>query len=130
MTGFYLDEDVTEHLATALIALDYDVTTAGWLGTKGQKDPDQLLIAAQLDRIFVTYNADDFKVLQEAWHSWPRAWAVAPRPHHRGILIIHPSRNVTPLDIAAAIHDHVTTVGSLDDKLFAWTLYYGWREIT
>ena len=54
MIAFYLDEDVTERLADLLITPGYDVTTTGRPGNKGHKDPQQLIIAANLNRVFVT----------------------------------------------------------------------------
>lgn len=92
MSDFYLDEDMTEYLVPELSALGHDVATAGRRGNKGLKDASQLLTAAALDRIFVTYNAGDFKVLHEAWYIWPLIWLVAPAPRYRGILSFIPAK--------------------------------------
>lgn len=129
MIAFYLDEDVTDRLADLLSAIGYDVTTTGRLGNKGQKDPQQLLTAANLNRVFVTYNAGDYEVLHEAWRVWPSAWSVTPEPRHFGILIIHPAKNVTPPDIANAIHRFAGNSEPIANRLFAWTIKDDWHEI-
>ncbi len=129
MTAFYLDEDVTERLANVLIALGHDTTTAARLGNKGLKDPHQLLTATSLNRVFITYNAGDYKLLHLAWHAWSTAWAVTPQPHHPGILIIHPAKNVTPRDVANAIHRLTATIDTTANRLFAWTIKDDWHEI-
>ena len=129
MIAFYLDGVVTERLADLLIAIGYDVTTTGRLGNKGQKDPQQLLAAANLNRVFVTYNAGDDEVLHEAWRLWPQAWTVTPEPRHLGILIIHPAKSVAPQDIANAIHRFTSDPEPLANRPFAWTIKDDWHEI-
>lgn len=90
MIPLYLDEDVTERLTESLLDLGLDATSVNRLGYKGRKDPQQLLTAARLRRVFITYNTRDFVLLHEAWHAWSAAWDARDAARHSGILLLSP----------------------------------------
>ena len=63
-----------------------DVLLASDLGMERATDDEQLLVAANLNRILVTCDRKDFILLHDAWHRWSAAWNVVA--HHAGILVI------------------------------------------
>lgn len=129
MIPLYLDEDVTERLTEALLDLGLDATSVNRLGHKGLKDPQQLLMAARLQRVFVTYNTRDFVLLHEAWHAWSTAWDAKDAARHHGILLLYPKKGDAVQHLARALHrfafDHVT----VDSRAFAWTRARDWYEL-
>lgn len=128
MRAFYLDEDVSERLTEALLALGLDATSVSRLRHKGLKDPQQLLIAANLNRVLITYNNDDFELLHEAWHTWTSAWGASAAARHSGILLIYPGKDITIIDIAHTIHRFAESRAEIDNRLFAWNSVDDWHE--
>lgn len=59
----FVDEDVHSGLGHALRKRGYDVIHAQELDRKGRSDSDQLLLAAQQERCFFTFNVKDFVIL-------------------------------------------------------------------
>jgi hypothetical protein len=84
--AFYLDEDVTEALATPLRGRGHQVTTTTAAGRKGTRDHEQLWFAAQRGWILITVNRRDFESLHGAWLLWS-----VPRSHAGIIVLYHPS---------------------------------------
>ncbi len=66
MVRFYLDHNVSLHLAPALIALGHDVATARDLGLTGADDDIHLSTATDDSRILVTHDRQDFVLLHRA----------------------------------------------------------------
>lgn len=130
MQGFYLDEQASERLTEALERLGHDATSAARLGNKKLSDAAQLLISAELRRVLVSYDVKDFKLLQEAWHAWPRAWSNIPRPSHSGILLIHSSMSFDITDVADVIDQIAQTYDAIDNRLFVRRPRCGWHEVT
>jgi len=60
MIRLYLDEDVHEDIAAALILRGYDVETTKEAGNKGLSDIDQLKYASSENRVIFTFNIADF----------------------------------------------------------------------
>lgn len=128
MISFLLDENVSELLLPLLALLGYDATSVGRLGWKGCNDADQLLAAAALSRVIVTYDVDDYELLRHAWHGWSQAWGVEPKPDHPGILTIRSSKGLLAHRIASAIDGLLQNESSLTNRFFGWASQSGWEE--
>ena len=100
MSSFYLDHDVSRHLATALRASSHSVVTTFELGAERQPDGEQLLIAATNRWILLTHNRADFELLHDAWLRWSAAWDITPT--HAGILVLPQGR--PPIMISSHIN--------------------------
>lgn len=125
---FYLDESVSERVTDSLAALGFDATSADRLGHKGRRDTEQMIIAARLHRVLVTYDTNDFILLHDAWRSWPSDWGLKDEPRHAGVLVIYPSKGIRAVEIAGLISQLVTTNPDLTNRLFGWSSRRGWEE--
>ncbi len=86
MARFHLDQKVARDIADGLRFHGHDVVTANDAGLLDAADDIHLLAAADADRILVTHNGKDFRLLHHAWVRWAHAWGVSRA--HAGILII------------------------------------------
>lgn len=130
MVRFYLDENVTERLADALISLGIDAISAN-RGHKGLDDATQLLIATDLSRALVTNNTADYLLLHRAWIVWSTAWNLDPVPRHAGIMLIHSASGYDYKRIASEIKafaDDIEAWGEIENRAFAWNATSGWHE--
>ena len=129
MPGCYLDENVAEALAPALGALGLDAVTTVGLGRKGATDVSQLTYAARTQRILITHDVGHYEMLHEAWQTWARDWGVADRARHPGILLL-PDPGLLPVaDAARLVAELLAGVDTVENRLFAWKMATGWREI-
>jgi predicted nuclease of predicted toxin-antitoxin system len=113
---FYLDENLPEYLVACLRDLGHDAVSTTQLGRKGQSDPEQLLLAKQLDRVLITFNSDDFRMLHKAWIVWSRAWET--RQQHAGILILRQEQPAPrPEEIALIIDQIAGSAGKLTHRV-------------
>lgn len=87
MARFYLDENLPEYLVICLQDLGHDAVSTTQLDRKGVSDPEQLLLAHQVNRVLITFNSDDFRMVHKAWIVWSRAWGTE-HYQHAGILIL------------------------------------------
>lgn len=130
MLRLYLDEDVTERLVDSLHALGVDVLSAN-RGYKGLEDPDQLLVAADLNRTFATYNAGDYLLLHRAWRAWMSAWDLRSAPAHRGILLLHSAPGYGVERMAGVLCEFIRSFDrqeSIANRAYAWNAQRGWHE--
>lgn len=96
----YLDDD---SVAVVLVALlrraGHDVQIPADAGIDGQEDPVHLTHAVLQDRVLLSHNYRDFKLLHDL--------VVAVRGHHAGILVVRkdndPKRDLTMHGIVRAI---------------------------
>jgi hypothetical protein len=86
VADFYLDHDVSIHVAPELRALGHLVVTSRARGQESAPDPQQLLTATDNGWILVSHNRKDFELLDDAWHIWAARWAITES--HAGILIL------------------------------------------
>jgi Domain of unknown function (DUF5615) len=79
---FYLDEDsMNRSLLMALRQREIDVTTVSEVKREGFSDEEQLLWAAQNNRVICTYNIRDFSKLHKQ--------CLAANQSHAGIVLMH-----------------------------------------
>lgn len=129
--GIYLDENVADGLGAALRARGLDLLTTTEAERKGATDPQQLLFALDTDRLLVTHNNADFRMLHEALVIWAGRWGVLDRVRHRGILIIDqgkPRRGGLSILTMVGIVEALATELPLDNRLFVWNDRLGLRE--
>ena len=124
----YLDEQVSHGLIDVMQDEGIDTTTVNLLGHKGQSDAFQLLRAAELGRVVVTHNVAEFDLLHEAWLAWSDAWQAQRQSNHAGILVMHPSKSITPVDLGYAILVILRSVDVTTNRLFSWDRQSGWQE--
>lgn len=99
--AFYLDENVSHHLADELRLNGHAVTTTAGERRFGSSDAHQLLYAAERNWTIVTHNRGDFRLLHIAWHLWSWRWG---RPQmHAGILVVQDARRHAPGELANAV---------------------------
>ena len=65
--NFYLDEHLPPLLAQMLQERGIDCLTTQAAGNAGRTDEEQLVYAADKNRIFVTFNRKDFLLLAKDW---------------------------------------------------------------
>lgn len=96
----YLDDNSVDHLLIRLLRqAGHDVTIPVDVGIAGKEDPIHLHHAICDQRVLLTRDCDDFRLLHEL--------LMEGRGHHPGILAIHqesnPNRNMRRPDIVRAI---------------------------
>jgi len=109
LAAFYIDNDISRRLAELLAMQGHDAISARDLGLQSASDGQQLLVAAQRGRIFVTNNREDYMLLHDAWLRWTEAWHVPER--HSGIMVVPQGRwygiDWTPEEIAPELTSFV-----------------------
>ena len=111
---FYLDEDISHHVAAIARARGLDVISSHECGRNGLPDAEQLRLAVQDGRCFVTRNRDDFAALTT--HFFEQGWP------HRGVIIVGRSLpNHLHAVLAAAL---VSFASSQPDDLPDYTVVY------
>lgn len=116
MVTFYIDENVSYLLNEFLHRYGHTAISTHDEGREGSPDPHQLAYATDHAWVLVTHNANDFRLLHEAWHLWTFQWQISH--HHAGIIIVPQVRGYPPPVVASHIH----TLTQREDR-FANTLY-------
>jgi hypothetical protein len=121
-----LDHNVASELAVRLERSGHDVVTTRVTGEPRATDDALLLSSVRTNRLFITHNRDDFRLLHDAWTTWPAAFGVA-LPAHPGILVLH---SATPEVLAQVINAFLdsTPLQRLANSIFWWHRHDGWRE--
>jgi hypothetical protein len=126
---FYLDHNAAAEIAEYLRAAGEGARTARDLGLERARDQRQLLEAARNGWILVTYDFDDFRLLNDAWREWPLAWGIEP-PRHAGVLVIPaPDRGRQlwlPNQAAQQLHSFVSSGRIMTNMLYRWWAAHGW----
>lgn len=124
--SLYTDEDIDFRLVVLLVALGHDVLTTQQVRRRGTGDEEQLVYASSLDRILLTRNGGDFKLLHRAWNHWTGVWSVQPPPIHAGLLVV-PQVPVSEIErLARAIDAFVQGATPLVNRLHEWKAGRGW----
>jgi hypothetical protein len=128
LSRIYLDENVSEGLVRALMALGYDVISTTKAGNKGATDAMQLFFGLRQRRVVVTYNSTDFVLLDETLRLWAMEWGVTTA-RHAGILIIPNPRTIDNTEAARSIDELASSIASFEDRIFLWNVFAGWQEL-
>src|SRR5688500_17899770 len=83
-----------------------------------------LLTTVRLSRIFVTHNRTDFRMLHDAWVTWPAAFGMA-LPPHPGILVLDSSSPEMLATVIAHFLD-AARLEDLSDTVFWWHSRDSW----
>ena len=129
MARFYLDENVSGALVAMLLALGYDAVSTAQLNRKGATDVSQLMFAARNGRVLITYDADHFDLLHEAWRTFSREWGVDQRALHPGILALPDPGGLSIVDAARLVAELIQSGEPVENRLLVWKRATGWREI-
>ena len=125
MARFHLDHNVSQKIAPLLRTGGHDVVTARELRMEASGDEVHLLAAAKSDRILITYNVKDFRLLHDAWQRWSQDWNVTRR--HAGILII-PDSWLAP-HATEQLDAFVQAVPSVVNELHEWNQTWRLRQV-
>ena len=111
---FYLDEDLPPRIAVIARPQGLDVITSHECGRNGLPDEEQLRLAAEEGRCFVTRNRDDFLRLTQQFFE-------SQRPH-AGVLIV--SRSLPNRDVAGIVAAPVAYAEGNPGDLPSYTTAY------
>ena len=84
MARIYLDEQLDTDITEMLVGYGHDAVHTYDVGNRGAPDSQQLLFAADSQRVIVTLNREDFEELHRWWIAL-NAWGIMSRAHS-GIL--------------------------------------------
>lgn len=122
----YLDHNVSHGVVAPLGRAGHDVMTSRAFSAERLPDDAQLLAAVRMGRVLVTHNRADFRMLHDAWVTWPAAFGLAPPPHP-GILILDSGPpSVLAAEVAAFLE--ASSAADLGNALFWWRRRDGWRQ--
>jgi hypothetical protein len=131
VADFYLDNDVSIHIAIELRAAGHGALSSRDTGMRAAKDGRQLLAAAQRGWILITHNFGDFDILHDAWLGWSAAWGVIPR--HAGILVVPQATlaeraqgRMGHQEVAALILALLATGSPSANEFWRWKRVGGW----
>ena len=124
MPKLYLDECVPLALTPRLSQHGHDVTTAMQLGLRQRNDPFHCKYASTQERILITTNQSDFRLLHRFWITM-QAWDVLASPH-AGILATA-IRQLDEQAFAQAITDHLSQQGMVMHTFWMWDPATGWH---
>ncbi len=116
MARFYLDENISRDVGSALAQNAHDVVHAVDVGNQSKPDPEHLLVAAESGRILVTFNRRDFRELHRFWTAL-NAWGNLDQ-HHAGILTSW--GDIADEQWAGLIHAFVSLGPDLDNQMWEW----------
>lgn len=124
MARLYLDECVPLSLAPILGQHGHDVTTAVQLGLRGRNDPFHFKHATEQNRILVTTNQSDFRLLHRFWVTM-QSWDVLSAAHP-GVLATA-IRQFDESAFARAITDLLLQQGAVISTFWMWEPATGWH---
>ena len=127
MARLSLDHNVAVGLAQPLELAGHDVLVTRDVGRERLPDDAQLLASVREGRIFITHNRTDFRMLHDAWLTWPAAFGMA-LPPHPGILVL--DTGLPPSSLAQVLVDFLVRipVGNLANALLWWYRHDGRRQ--
>jgi hypothetical protein len=126
MAVIYADHDIATETVAELRQLGHQVTTTRALHQERASDALQLWTAAIRRSILISHNANDYRLLHEAWHRWgvDRAHAaIILFPHWDGLL-----REWTPTRAARELSAFINQHPIIDNERWRWVRNSGWTR--
>lgn len=120
MARLFFDHNVPFRLVSLLRVTGHDILLAREAGAARSTDDAVLLSSVRANRVLVTHNRRDFRLLHDAWLSWPPTFGVA-FPAHRGILVLDVAPPETLADVLATYLGGVSA-RRLANAIFWWHL--------
>jgi predicted nuclease of predicted toxin-antitoxin system len=124
MAKLYLDECVSLSLTPLLSQYGHDVTTAMQLGLRQRNDPFHFKYASTQERILITTNQSDFRLLHRFWITM-QAWDVLVSSHAG--LLTTAIRHLDEQAFAQAITAHLSQQGMGMHTFWMWDPATGWH---
>ena len=126
MGRLYFDHNVSHDVGPFLWPLGHDFVFSRDEGSSTLTDDALLLLSVQTNRTFVTHNRRDFRLLHDAWMTWPAAFGMA-LPSHPGIIVLD---QAPPAVLAQALADFLSAASleQLADAILWWHRRDGWRQ--
>jgi hypothetical protein len=121
-----LDHNISMKLAPLLEREGHDVEITRDVGGARWTDDALFLATTQSGRIFITHNRKDFRLLHDAWMTWPAAFGLA-LPPHPGILLLDQSSPETLMRVLTHFLD-ATPPERFANGIFWWHRHDGWRQ--
>lgn len=125
MADFYLDEDVDAHLADLLTARGHSALTTAQADRLRSSDDRQLLCATDFERILVTHNGRDYRLLCRLWRDLSRRWGIT-HAEHAGVLVIPQNLTIPFSQTIAEIHNLVRGPTVVRGEFFSYERSWGW----
>jgi Domain of unknown function (DUF5615) len=126
LARLYSDHNVSHYIGPLLWTLGHDLVFSRDIGATSLTDDALLLSTVRANRMFITHNRKDFRMLHDAWVTWPVAFGMA-LPPHPGILILDQAPPETLARVLADFLD-VTSPEQLANAIFWWHRHDGWRQ--
>ena len=126
MASLYFDHNVSHDVGPSLWSLGHELVFSRDMRSTTLPDDALLLSSVQAGRVLVTYNRRDFRMLHDAWVTWPAAFGMA-LPMHPGILILDQARPEMLVRALATFLGQVTP-SRLANGIFWWHRHDGWRQ--
>jgi hypothetical protein len=126
LARLYFDHNVTRRMEAGLRADRHDLLFTRDPAVARLSDDAHLLAAVREDRILITHDRHDFRLLHDAWVTWPAAFGMA-LPPHPGILVLDSSPPET-LARVLAVFLGGTSAEELANAIFWWHRHDGWRQ--
>jgi len=126
VAGLQFDENVSLKLVPLLEAAGHDIVVMRDLRSPRMTDDALLLSSVRAGRVFITHNRKDFRMLHDAWVTWPAAFGMA-LPPHSGILILDSVPYETLASVIAVFLDEMPPE-RLANAIFWWHRHDGWRQ--
>jgi hypothetical protein len=118
LAAFYADHDIAAETVSGLRQLGHQVTATRALRQERASDARQLWTAAVNGWILITHDANDYRLVHEAWYLWgvgqPHA-GIVEIPHWNGLL-----RQWTPANAARELATFVDQHPSIANQLYVW----------
>jgi hypothetical protein len=124
VVAFYIDENVSFLLDGFLRGYGHSVISTHDEGREGSPDPHQLFYVTEHNCVLITHNANDFKLLHDAWHLWTYRWQLPHR--HAGIIIAPQTRGYTPPVVAEHVHALTRQEDTFTNALYSLQPRFGW----
>lgn len=110
----YLDDDSANPLVVKLLSREGQAVIPADVGNAGEHDAAHFMFAIQHQRLLLTHNHDDFKLLHEL--------VLVAGGHHPGVLTVRrdndPTRDLTPKGIVRALRNLIKAGVPVPDKLY------------
>lgn len=106
----------------------HDILASRDVNSERLPDDVLLLTTVRLGRVFITHNRNDFRMLHDAWVTWPAAFGMA-LPPHPGVLLLDSGPPETLAQVLVDFFD-VVRPDNLPNTIFWWHHRDGWRRST
>ena len=116
MARLYVDEQLNPVLRDLLTQFGHDTVHTYDVGNDGKSDTEQLLFAADSNRILVTLNRVDFEQMHRLWLAL-NDWGIMVRVH-AGILTTW--GRIAPVEWAGLIHDFLLGNPEMQNRMRRW----------